>query len=145
MARAYSDDLRRKVLQAYLGGKGTMLEMSERFDVSVAWVRKIAKAHRDTGLMSRPLQKRHGRQSRIDPAKVRALVKAKPDIVLREMQAAFAQAGHAVSCVHLWRVVRSLGLRLKKSRSTPPSATRKRTASVVKRSSRSSARSRRKT
>jgi hypothetical protein len=46
-----------RVLQSYLGGNGTMFEIAGRFDVSVAWVRKIVKAHRDTGLTSRPLQK----------------------------------------------------------------------------------------
>ena len=46
MARAYSDDLRRKVLSAYGAGKGTMRELAERFDVSYGWVLKIAAAQR---------------------------------------------------------------------------------------------------
>jgi transposase len=46
MARAYSADLRRKVLSSYAAGKGTMRELAERFDISYGWVLKIAAAQR---------------------------------------------------------------------------------------------------
>ena len=35
MGRAYSDDLRRKLLEAHGAGKGTLRELAERFGVSV--------------------------------------------------------------------------------------------------------------
>ena len=42
MAKAYSDDLRRKVLGAYDRKAGSLRELSERFYVSYAWARKIS-------------------------------------------------------------------------------------------------------
>jgi transposase len=143
MARAYSDDLREKVLGAYASGKGTLRELAERFDVSYGWVAKIHAAELATGRRARVPQRR--RPSGIDGAQVRRLVRAQPDIVLRELREQMLASGQRVSQTQLWRVLKKLGLRLKKSRSTPPSATAKRTASAAKHSSQASVRSRRKT
>jgi len=143
MARAYSDDLRRKVLSAYAAGKGTMRELAERFDVSYGWVLKIAAAQRQSGSSKRVPQRRA--PSRIDADLIRRLVEAQPDIVLVELQQKAAEHGVRASTVHLWRILGKLGLRLKKSHSTPPSATAKKTAVSAKLISRSSPRSPRKT
>jgi transposase len=139
MARAYSDDLRRKVLSAYAAGKGTMRELAERFDVSYGWVLKIAAAQRQSGSYKRVPQRRA--PSRIDTDLIRRLVEAQPDIVLVELQQKAAEHGVRASTVHLWRILGKLGLRLKKSRSTPPSATARKTAVSAKLISRSSPRS----
>ena len=40
MAKAYSDDLRRKILVAYDRELGSLRELAERFCVSYAWARK---------------------------------------------------------------------------------------------------------
>jgi transposase len=85
MARAYSDDLRRKLLEAHATGKGTLRELAERFGVSVPWAWKVSAAHRRSGSVERAPQSRHGRASRVDRGRVRALLKAKPDLVLREL------------------------------------------------------------
>ncbi|MEO7029341.1 MAG: hypothetical protein ABI147_08040 [Acidobacteriaceae bacterium] len=143
MARAYSDDLRKKLLEAHAFGKGTLRELAERFGVSVGWAFKVSAAKRQTGSSLRTPQRRA--PSRIDGERVRRLVENKPDIILRELQAELGRAGQPISLAHMARVVKQLGLRLKKSRSTPPSATPKLTGSGAKRSSNSSARSRPKT
>ena len=66
-------------------------------------------------------------------AAVAALLKAKPDLVLRELQDELERTtGMRISHTQMWRV-RELGLRLKKSRSTPPSETPKRTGGGAKR------------
>jgi len=143
MARAYSDDLRKKVLGAYASGKGTFRQLAERFDVSYGWVAKIHAAELATGQRGRVPQRR--RPSSIDGEQVRQLVLAKPDIVLRELRERMLASGQPVSSTQLWRVLKKLGLRLKKSRSTPPSATQKKTSSAAKPSSQASVRSRRKT
>jgi len=145
MARAYSDDLRGKVLAAYAAGKGTLKELAERFGVSYGWVAKIHAMELRNGSRLRPPQRSRGRQSRIDAGLVRSLVKQRPDIVLRELQQEMREAGTAVSIAHLARVLGRLGLRLKKSRSMPPSATPKPTASAAKPLSGGSGRSRPKT
>jgi transposase len=143
MARAYSDDLRRKVLSSYAAGKGTMRELSHRFDVSYGWVLKIAAAQRQSGSYKRVPQRRAG--SRIDGELIRRLVEAQPDIVLVELQQKAAEQGVQASTVHLWRILAKLGLRLKKSHSMPSSATPTRTSAGAKSTSRPSARSRPKT
>lgn len=143
MARAYSDDLRKKLLEAHAAGKGTLRELAERFGVSVGWAFKVSAARRQTGSTARVLQRRAG--SRIEIERVRLLVESKPDIILRELQVELRRAGQTISLAHLARVVKHLGLRLKKSRSTPPNETPKPIRSGAKRSSGSSSKSRPKT
>ncbi len=143
MARAYSDDLRRKVLGAYASGKGTMRVLAERFDVSYGWVKKVVAAERRTGRAERVPQRRAA--SGMNYELIRSLVEAQPDIVLVELQQKAAAQGVQASTVHLWRTLRRLGLRLKKSRSMPPNATPKLTSRSAKFTSRPSLRSRPKT
>lgn len=143
MARAYSDDLRKKLLEAHAAGKGTLRELADRFGVSVGWAFKVSAAKRQTGSSMRTPQRRA--PSRIDGERVRRLVENKPDIILRELQAELGRAGQPISIAHMARVVKQLGLRLKKSRSTPPSAIPKPTGSGAKHSSKGSARSHPKT
>ncbi len=125
MARAYSDDLRRKLLEAHDLGKGTLAELAHPFGVSFAWARKISAARKRTGSMERKLY-RPGPKVRVDRAVVRRLLESKPDLYLRELQADLKSTGGIqVSLPHLWKIVGELGFRLKKSRSMPPNATRK--------------------
>ncbi len=58
MPRSYSNDLRRKVLEAHAAGKGSMRELAERFGVSLGWVEKISRQQRRTGAMER-VEQRH--------------------------------------------------------------------------------------
>jgi transposase len=129
MARRYSDDLRRKLLEAHDLGKGTLAELADRFGVSLSWAWKISSARKRTGSAERkPF--RPGPKVRLDREAVRRLLEAQPDLYLRELQAEFkASTGSQVSTPHLWKIVGELGFRLKTNRSTPGSATRKRTAS----------------
>ena len=136
MARPYSDDLRRKLLEAYDQGKGSLAELAEQFCVSLAWAWKISSARKRTGQVECPTY-RHGPKSRIDEQVLSALLRARPDMTLPELQMELEKkSGLHVSTQHLWRVVKRLGFRLKKSHSTPKNATRKRTASGAKSSSR---------
>ena len=145
MARAYSDDLRGKVLAAYAAGKGTLTQLAERFGVSYGWVAKIHATELRTGSRLRPAQVSRGRPSRIDGELVRRLVKLRPDIVLHELRQELAKAGTTVSIAHLARVLGKLGLRLKKSHSTPRNVTPNPIASAGMPSSRKSSRLRPKT
>jgi transposase len=145
MAKAYSDDLRKKLLKAHHAGQGTLQELAARFDVSVAWAWKVSSAYKKSGLMERQPQVRRGRPSRLDGEQIKSLLAARPDLTLHGLKDALAAAGTTVSPAHLWRVLGQLGYRLKKSRSTPPSATRKPTANGAPRSWSGLAKSRRKT
>jgi len=127
MARAYSNDLRRKLLESYDLGKGTLRQLAEQFGVSLAWAENISSARKRTGSADRPLY-RPGPKARVDREAVRAILLAKPDLYLREVRAELkASTGVDVSTPHLWKIVGELGFRVKKSRSTPPRGTPKRT------------------
>jgi len=132
MAKAYSDDLRRKLLESHERGKGTLEELAERFGVSLGYAKKISAALRQTGRMERPPGRRRGRTSRVTPAvleRLRAWLRERPDLTLAELQRELQEAvGCSVSVARLWVVLRDLELRLKKN-STPRNRTPRRISS----------------
>lgn len=146
MAKAYGDDLRRKFLSAYDEGAGTLEELAERFMVSLGWAKKISAQRNRTGQAERvrhqPGRKRRGGAEA--EKQVIAWVRAQPDLTLAELSAKLnREASVVLSRGRVWYLVRRLGLRLKKSRSTPESATRKPTSSGAKSLPPKSGRSRR--
>ena len=128
-----------------LRARGSVEELADRFGVSARWAWKVMSSYKRTGTAARTPQSRHGVVPMPVQEPVRRLLQAQPDLVLREVQAELHKLGHSISLPQLWRVVRRLGLRLKKSRSTPANATAKRTASAAKSSSRGPLRRHRKT
>jgi len=81
MARAYSNDLRRKFLQAYDEGEGTLEELAEQFRVSLGWAKKISARRSRTGEVDAPVW-RHGPVSRVTPAVqewIRKQIRVQPD------------------------------------------------------------------
>jgi transposase len=146
MARPYGDDLRRKFLSAYDAGEGTLEELAERFLVSLGWGKKISAQRSRSGQAER-VPHHPGRKPRAGPAaqqQVRAWIAARPDLTLVEIQDRLrSEARVTLSIPQIWHLLRKLGLRLKKSHSTPASATRKPTASNARNSQRGSAPSRR--
>jgi transposase len=129
MGRAYSDDLRVKILEADARGEGSCRVLATRFGVSWEYVRKVRQQQAQNGQSRRVAQSRYGVRSRVTPevaAHMLALVEEQADITIAELRERIeADKGVPMSwtLVRLW-VVR-LGLRLKKSRSTPQSATQK--------------------
>ena len=49
MAKAYSQDLRARIQQAWAGGASTRAQLAARFDVSVSCVRDLIRRVRQTG------------------------------------------------------------------------------------------------
>jgi len=138
MPRAYSNDLRRKFFQAYDAGDGNLAEVAEQFRVSVGWAKKISARRTRTGEVDAPVRPRAGRISRVTAAVrewIREQVRQQPDITFEELQQRLERAQRLrLSVGWLWVVVvRQLGLRLKKSRSTPPSRTARRRSGDDKR------------
>lgn len=146
MARAYGDDLRRKFLRVYDQGEETLEELADRFLVSVGWAKKISAQRKRSGQAER-VPYRPGRKPHAGPEaqqQVRGWIEAKPDLTLAEIQAKLlGEAGVRLSLPQIWHLLRRMGLRLKKSHSTPASGTPKRTAGGGRTSSRGSAPSRR--
>ena len=147
MPRAYSDDLRRRILQAYENEEGSQAQLAQRFRVSVGYVRKIVGQWRRTGKMER-VPHRPGRKPKFSEPireRLRSWLREQPDLTLAELQQALQrQERLQVKVPSLWMVLRKMGLRLKKSHSTLASGTQKRTGSGGKLSSKPSARSPRK-
>jgi len=139
MAKAYSDDLRRKLLEAHDRGEGSLRELAKRFGVSVPWAWKISRQRRRTGQMVR-VEPRHGPRSGITvgvQSSLRGLVRQQPDLTLVELQQRlWASARVRVSFQHLWRVLQNMGLRRKKSRSTLRNKTGSRSKPGVRRGGR---------
>ena len=125
MAEVYSDDLRRKLLEAYRDGEGSLPQLAQRFRVSVGWAKKISAALLHTGEMERPAGRQRGRQSKATGEVLeylRALVAAQPDLTLEKLQEALERDRQVhLSIGRMWLVLKRMGLRLKKSHSMPRS------------------------
>ncbi len=147
MASPYSDDLRRRILESYERGEGTQGGLARRYRVSVGYVEKIRRQQRRTGKMER-IPHHPGRKPKFTAAireRLRDWLQRQPDLTLAELQGKLYQEEQLkVSVPSLWMVLRKIGLRLKKSRSTRRNATRKRTAKGAKSSGKESARLHRK-
>ena len=132
MAKAYSNDLRRKLLEAYDRGEGSLRELAERFGVSSPYAWKISAQRKRTGQVERREQ-RHGPESRVTAVvegQLRSWVRQQPDLTLAEIQERLWETARLpVSLARLWQVLRRLQLRLKKNRSTPKSRTPRRIGS----------------
>ena len=148
MGRAYSDDLRVRILEADERGEGSCRVLAKRFGVSWEYVRKLRQQQAATGQMTRIAQSRYGVRSKVtEPVQAHMLflVKSQPDLTLAELQQRIRlDKGVSMSwgLVHLW--VARLGLRLKKSRSTPSNEIPKLTAPAAPSSTSASSRSTRK-
>lgn len=147
MAKAFSDDLRRRFLSAYERGEETLEELAERFMVSLAFGKKLRSQFRRTGQMERTEQRRGTPRKLLEEHReqLRRWLDAVPDLTLEQLREKLKQEqGLSISRAQVARSLKQMGLKLKKSRSTPPSATRRRTGGGGKSSSRGSPRSRRK-
>lgn len=128
MARPYSNDLRQKFLQSYDRGKASLRELAEQYGVSLGWAKKISARRTRTGQVDWVPYHR-GRKSRVTEAVqqwLRRRVQEQPDLTLAELQQGLAREQKVqLSVARLWWVLKELDLRLKKSRSTPANARRR--------------------
>jgi transposase len=146
MPKPLSDDLRRRILEAYESKEGSQRELAKRFGVGFEYVRKIRKHWLRSGHKERQPQGRYGPLSRITEAvreNLRGWLREQPDRTLAELREQLQASGVPVSRSRVGQVVQQMGLRRKKNRSTRRSVTQKRTDSAGQRSSKASTRSRR--
>jgi transposase len=133
LARAYSDDLRGKILRAYERGRLGLEALAEQFGVSYGYTKKIRRQQRQSGRVERVPQARHGPVSRVTPEveeELRRALRRQPDLTLRELAEGLEQSHRLrLSRTRLWTVLRRLGLRRKKNRSTRASRTARRRSS----------------
>ena len=118
--KPYSNDLRRRVIEAVQANEETQEEIGIRFDVSTSFVEKLWHRYRTTGSYEAKPH-RGGRERLLKKAEevIRRVVRQEPDLTLAELAARVAHetdsepVSEAVMCVELQR----LCLPLKKSRS----------------------------
>jgi transposase len=124
--KAYSLDLRQKILRAYDQRLGSQRAIAMLFGVSQSFVEKLLRRRRTTGTIS-PRPHAGGRRALCDEAAlavVRRLVQEQPDATLAELcERLFAQRGLHVSVPTMGRLVIALRLPRKKRRSTPANGT----------------------
>ena len=120
--KAYSMDLRERVVAACDEGVDTREEIAERFGVSVSWIRDLLKRRRETGSIA-ALPRGGGRAPAFDEAaaaRLREAVRDRDDATLEELAKAAGVACRA-SAVH--RRSARLGITRKKNRGGRPSRT----------------------
>jgi len=127
MAKAYSNDLRLKIIEAHQQGEGSLEELADQFHVSVGWAKLVSATFRRTGRAERPAAGKRGRRSKLTAEvqqRVREWITAQPDLTLHELQRKMREElTLAASIGRLWKLLGEMELRLKKSRFTPPSRT----------------------
>lgn len=144
MPLAYSDDLRTKLLEAYEAGAGSLHQLAIQFRVSWGYTKKIRMQQLQTGGKTRVEQKQHGYPSRVgatDRERLCAWLGEQPDLSDEELRQRLAATGVTVCASRIGQLLRQMGMRRKKSRSTPRSATPKPTSGGARSSASKSARS----
>ena len=112
MAKAYSMDLRERIVAARDAGEET-LAVAQRFDVSPAWVRRLMQRRRETGRLT-PRDGKPGPKPKLTAytERLRALVQECPDATLEELR---THLQVDVCLATLWAALRDLKLSFKKS------------------------------
>ena len=118
MARAYSQDLRDRLIDAGTSAR----QAAERFGIGVAtaivWVRRAHEGERSARKQGQP------KRSKLDPHRefLMALIEAEPDITIAEMQERLRnEAGIAASIGTIWTFLDRAGLTFKKRPPMRPS------------------------
>ena len=111
--RAYSYDLRERVVRACDAGRGTRQQIADLFGVSTAWVRRLLQRRRETGAFAaRPHA--GGPPPKLTPGRcdrLAVLVSEQPDATLAELRDRLAAGVHLSTVA---RALARLGLTVKK-------------------------------
>ncbi len=97
MPRAYSDDLRCKILQSYDRDEVGLERLATQFGVSYGFTKKIRRQQLQSGQRERPAQRVHGPASRVtEPVKpfLRMQLQHQPDLTLAELGQGLKQNLH---------------------------------------------------
>ena len=124
--KAFTVDLRERVINAVESGQYSQAEVSEQYQVSLSFVEKLWARQRSTGDIT-PKLYTPGPKRVLEPygAWIRAAVDEQPDLTLEELcDLLEAERGVSVHPSMMWRELMRLKLPLKKSRSTTARGTR---------------------
>ena len=120
--KAYSLDLRMKIIETYYSEPISQRALAKRFKVALSFITKLLKQWRETETAERaPIP---GRPRKIDPhseAILLQLVEEHNDWTLEEYRQALKDRTEIeVSTTTICRILKNQGLALKKKRCTPP-------------------------
>jgi transposase len=110
---AYSQDLRQRVIDTVERGEGSLRQIARRFLVSLSFVTRLLRHHRETGSVE-PKPHRGGRPPALGPAdleRLRQLNREQPDATLEELR---QRLGVACSLMAISRALRKLKITRKK-------------------------------
>jgi transposase len=117
--KAFSEDLRQRIVQVYEEGNGSYEQVAARFQVSVGSVRRYVRQWRHTGQLT-PAAPGGGQPMKLDPAAQQWLVEVannQVDVSQEELrQEAKAHTGIAVSQPTICRMLQRAGITRKKRR-----------------------------
>ena len=120
--RPYSLDFRRKIIEVYETEAISQRQLAQRFKVALSFIQKLLKQYRDTQNLAPKTRLRQTPSKLNDEhrAVLQRLVEAKNDATLEELREQLvAEIGVQVSRSTVDRVLRKLGLTLKKRHSMP--------------------------
>lgn len=123
MAAPYSEDLRRKVVQACERGTQSQREVAELFNVSRSFVESLLRQYRRSGGALVPKRRKCGRHELLDDdcrEQLRRWLQKQPDLTLQELIVRLhTNKGIAISVPTMSRALRQMGMRRKKRHYTP--------------------------
>jgi transposase len=109
----YSQDLRQRVLDTVRRGEGSLRQIARRFLVSVSFVTRLLRTHRDTGALE-PKPHGGGNPAVLTPEdleRLRELIRQQPDATFQECR---QRLGVSCSLMTISRALSRLGLPRKK-------------------------------
>lgn len=116
MARAYSRDLRERVIRAVDGGLSRRRAAS-LFGVAISTVVDWVRTWRESGrLRAKPMGGDHSSRLKGERAWLLGRIEAVPDLTLEELRAELAERGIHVGYGTVWRLFAAEGISFKKNR-----------------------------
>ena len=120
--KAYSLDLRQKIVDAYAEGNVSQRQLAKQFRVALSFVEKLLKQHRETGNIA-PLVRTAQTPTKLNSEQLTVLeqiVAEKNDATLAELRAELEQkTGVLIGRSTVDRMLKKLNLTVKKKRSMP--------------------------
>lgn len=126
LMKAYSIDLRKRVIAVYDSGKYTLKQVAERFEVTTRWIQQLRRRRQLEGTIA-PHPQNQGRKPAFRGKQLDELndfVKHRPDATLAEIQSHFSSKVRC-SIVAIHYTLKRLGWRYKKKRYMPVSKAEK--------------------
>lgn len=128
MAKPFSDELRRQLLEAYESGTETRQELAQRFNVSLGYVNKIRTHQLRTGQIDRTPQSRHGPESQITSSAQKAIkeiMRQNPRITVNQLRERLQEKGVRLGRTRIYQEVCNLGFQFAKKESMNAAAREK--------------------